>query len=78
MQGLLNKFEEVSDFSIENVETTFKTYLEENELGMGAVLPNFRVLVTGKGMGPSMFEIAALLGKEETTGRIKAGLEKLN
>jgi len=60
-----------------NVETQFKTFLEKKGLGIGRVLPLFRLLVTGKGMGPSMFQIAELLGKKETTNRIKSGLTTL-
>ncbi len=78
IEALIVKFEEITDFSAENVEVAFKDYLTDNELGMGAVLPNFRVLVTGKGMGPSMFQIAAILGKQETVDRLKSGLQKVN
>ncbi len=76
IEAMIAKFEGIQDFSSENVEVAFKQYLTDNELGMGAVLPNFRVLVTGKGMGPSMFQIAAILGKEETLNRLKSGLQK--
>jgi glutamyl/glutaminyl-tRNA synthetase len=38
---------------------------------MGAILPNLRLILTGKGMGPSLFEIAALLGREEVMKRFK-------
>ena len=68
--------ENISDFNAENIETEFKAFLERKSLGFGAVLPNFRLLVTGLGMGPSMFEICALLGKEETLKRIEVGMEK--
>ena len=78
IEAMITKFEEIEDFSAENVETAFKSYLSDNEIGMGAVLPNFRVLVTGKGMGPSMFQISAILGKEETLSRLKAGLLKFS
>jgi glutamyl-tRNA synthetase len=77
MRGLKDTFAAVTDFNSETLETTFKQYLEEKELGMGAVLPNFRVLVTGMGMGPSMFDIAALLGKEETLNRIENGISRV-
>ncbi|MGB1039302.1 MAG: glutamate--tRNA ligase [Flavobacteriales bacterium] len=77
IEAMIQKFEEIEDFSSENVELVFKQYLTDNELGMGAVLPNFRVLVTGKGMGPSMFQIASILGKEETLSRLKSGLQKV-
>jgi len=78
IEAMIQKFEGIEDFSTENVEIAFKSYLSENELGMGAVLPNFRVLVTGKGMGPSMFQIASILGKDETLARLKSGLAKMS
>jgi glutamyl-tRNA synthetase len=77
MKMLAEVLENISDFTASAIEADFKKFLEEKELGMGAVLPNFRVLVTGKGMGASMFEITALLGKEETLKRIETGLAKL-
>ena len=64
VKELASKFDSISEFTPENIEISFKSFLEEKELGMGAVLPVFRLVVTGKGMGPSMFDIAALLGKE--------------
>ena len=73
-----NRIEAISEFSSENIEIEFKSYLEEKEIGMGKLLPAFRVSLTGLGMGPSLFDIAALLGKEETTKRMKTALEKIN
>lgn len=67
----------VSDFTAEHIEAAFKSFLEEKQLGIGAVLPLFRLLVTGAGTGPSMFEIAAFLGKEECMERIDNGLQTL-
>lgn len=77
MQELITVFEGVSDWKSETLETAFKDFLTSKELGMGAVLPNFRLLVTGLGMGPSMFAICELLGKEETLTRMKEGIEKV-
>jgi glutamyl-tRNA synthetase len=74
LRGLLNSLDE---FSIESVETSFKSYLAAKELGFGKVAPAFRLAVTGVGMGPSMFEICAILGKDETLNRIDTALEKL-
>ena len=68
----------LSEFSSENIEVAFRKYLEENELGMGKLLPAFRVCLTGLGMGPSLFDIASLLGKEKTIKRMETALEKIN
>lgn len=67
----------VSDFTSEQIEAAFKAFLEEKQLGIGAVLPLFRLLVTGVGMGPSMFEIAAFLGKDECQSRMETGMNVL-
>jgi len=67
----------LGDFSAASVETCFKSFIETRALGIGAVLPLFRLLLTGKGMGPSMFEIAAFLGKEESLERMSIGLREL-
>ena len=34
-----NRIESILDFSSENIEKEFKSYLEEKELGMGKLLP---------------------------------------
>ncbi len=75
---LIERFKKINDFTPENIERTFKSFLEEKGLGMGVVLPNFRLLVTGAAAGPSMFAIAALLGKEETIKRLTENIEKIN
>ena len=74
---LKNRLAELADFSSESIEIEFKKYLEENELGMGKLLPAFRVCLTGLGMGPSLFDIASLLGKEETIKRIETVLNSI-
>ena len=69
VEKLFEKINLIEDFSTENIEHTFKDYITENELGMGAVLPCMRLILTGKGMGPSVFAIASLLGKDEVMTR---------
>ena len=75
---LKDRLSELSDFSSESIEIEFKKYLEENELAMGILLPAFRVSLTGLGMGPSLFDIASILGKEETIQRMATALEKIS
>jgi glutamyl-tRNA synthetase len=72
-----DKLNTIASFVSSEIESTFKAFLEEKELGVGAVLPNFRLLITGNGTGPSMFEISEFLGKEECLKRMEIGLEKV-
>lgn len=77
MTEWLGQLKDLTSFNAASIETTFKAFLEAKALGVGAVLPLFRLLVTGAGMGPSMFEIAAYLGKEECVSRMETGIAQL-
>lgn len=69
---------EDSDFTADQLNELFTTYLKEREIGMGAVLPLLRVLVSGKGAGPSLFDIMAFLGKAESIKRLRDGVQTLS
>ena len=77
MQELSALLDDIDDFTAQKIEESFKAFLAEKELGFAAVLPNFRLAVTGLGIGPSMFQISALLGKEEVLARIKTAIHKI-
>ena len=71
---LILVFESVENFDAATIEVAIKKYLEENKIGIGAVMPIVRILLTGGLTGPAVFDIAAILGKEETVSRIKNGI----
>ncbi len=77
MQEWKGKLAAVSEFKAESIEAEFKALLAEKNLGIGAVLPLYRLLLTGQGTGPSMFEISEFLGKDECIKRIDSGIAKL-
>ncbi len=78
MTGLAEVLSTIDPFNAVNIEAQFKSFLETKELGLGRVLPNFRVLVSGKGAGPSMFEICEVLGKEAVIQRIQSGVKAIS
>ena len=57
------------------IETVVKAFVEESELGFGAVLPILRIAVSGTMKGPSIYEIIALVGKEETDTRLATAFD---
>ena len=68
---------ELVDFSAEKIETVFKLFLEKKKIKMGVLLPVLRVSLTGLAMGPSLFNIAELIGKKETLFRIDTAIKKI-
>lgn len=77
MHDLIAILNGISSFQAEAIEKEFSAYMESKKYGFGKVGPGFRLLVTGRAMGPSMFEICALLGKETVLERMRNGLTKV-
>ena len=74
---LKNRLQEILDFNSKNIEKEFKIFLEENKIGIGKLLPAFRLSLTGVATGPSLFNIVELLGKEETIARMESALSRI-
>ena len=77
MSALSDMLAGLTDFSESAIDTAFHAFLEEKAFSAGAIMPVFRLLVTGLGGGPSMFAICELLGKEEVVKRIEKGIAAL-
>jgi len=78
VKALRDLLDKVQDFSSEKVDEAFHGFMEDRGLGFGKVGPGFRLALTGKGMGPGLPDIAAIIGKEETLKRLDTALEKLS
>lgn len=77
MNQLAGVLENISDFTSATIETTVKDWLNANEIGMGKVMQPFRLSLVGKMMGPHLFDIVEILGKEETIQRINKAIETI-
>jgi glutamyl/glutaminyl-tRNA synthetase len=58
-------------FDSSNLEELFKELLANYEMGMGQMMPVFRIALTGIMQGPSVFDTMMLLGKEESQKRFE-------
>lgn len=68
---------EIEPFSSKNTEQKVKEWLEVSGLSMGQVMTAFRLAVVGAGKGPHLFDIIALIGKEETLKRIDRAVKNI-
>ncbi|MEA3505347.1 MAG: glutamate--tRNA ligase [Bacteroidota bacterium] len=78
MNGLYELLSEVEDFSSENTEKIVKQWIEDKEYGIGVIMNAFRLCIVGAPKGPHMFDIIALIGKQETLKRLKNGVKNIN
>jgi glutamyl-tRNA synthetase len=67
----------VEEWNAANIETLFKETATEKNIKVGELQLPFRIMLVGGKFGPTVFDIAALIGKAETIKRIRFGLEQL-
>lgn len=75
---LISKYAAVQTWEGAELENVFKALMEEKGLKAGDVMLPFRIMLVGGKFGPHVFDIAALLGKDETISRIEKALAVFN
>lgn len=78
LKSLAEALSKLDGFSANEVETTFKTTCENHGIKTGEVMQLLRVCISGVGGGPAIFELMALLGKEEIINRINKAVSVLS
>ena len=69
---------DTGDFRAEVIEGKVKSWIDENELGMGQVMTPLRLALVGAPKGPGVFDIMEVLGKDETIKRIQQAISVLD
>lgn len=78
LEKALPILETLEDWTIRPLEDTIMEIIAELEVKNGIVLWPIRTALTGKASSPGgAYEVAEILGKEESLKRIKVGIEKL-
>ena len=71
---LIRNYELNNDWKTTSLENSFKEIASANQIKPGEVLLPLRVMLVGGKFGPGIFDIAEIIGKEETISRIKKAL----
>jgi len=77
MLELIDLLNGISDFSSENIEKQTKEFIAKKELSFGKVMQPFRLSLVGALKGPHLFNIATLIGKDETVNRLKFAIKNI-
>jgi len=70
-----DRINEIDNPSKEDFEKTLKNICQEKEIGLGRLIHPLRLALSGVGIGPGIFNLTYILGKEETITRINKALE---
>src|SRR5690349_3490309 len=71
IKGLLPELEAVSDWSASSAEAVVRPYAERAGLKLGAVAQPLRAALTGRTTSPPIFDVLAVLGREESLARLR-------
>ncbi|HTN77673.1 MAG TPA: glutamate--tRNA ligase family protein, partial [Pirellulaceae bacterium] len=81
VRELLLKFQEklatVEEFTVQPLEAMMHVFLEEQGIKIGDIVHAVRVAVTGKGVGPGLYDCLELIGKPGCLKRIDRALTLL-
>ena len=70
-----DEISKLESFDAQSLEEALRRVAERNDVGGGRIIHPVRLCVTGTGVGPGLFEILELLGREEVIKRLKAGAQ---
>lgn len=77
IEELINKWEELKAWNRESLELVLEELAKTKQVKPGKILFPLRLMLVGGKFGPHIYDIASILGKEETVGRIKKVLVNL-
>ena len=69
-ESWVNGFDSITSWTHDALEAGFNEQMTTHNLKKGDVLLPLRIMLVGAKFGPGVFDIAALIGKEETAKRI--------
>jgi glutamyl-tRNA synthetase len=72
--AFVNTVNTTEAFEPVELEAAFKALAEEKAIKAGELMLPFRIMLVGGKFGPHVFDIAVLLGKEQTIKRIEKAL----
>ncbi|MFT5926721.1 MAG: glutamyl-tRNA synthetase [Rubritalea sp.] len=77
MSDVIQVIKDTEDDTAAGLRTAIKGWITSQEIGFGKVMMPLRLALVGSLMGPDVFEIASMIGNNETVNRIEAAMQKL-
>jgi glutamyl-tRNA synthetase len=74
LSGLAGRLESVEPFNAETAEAALRGFADETGVKPGLLINASRTMLTGQAVGPSMFEIFDVLGRESSVVRLRSGI----
>ena len=74
LPALADRLEQVATFSAANAEAALRQFADELGVKAGLFINAARTMLTGQAVGPSMFEVFEIMGRERSVNRLRSGV----
>lgn len=74
LQGLMEGFGNLVNFTAENIEKVIREFAEENNESAAKIIHPLRLALTGDVASPGIFEIVEILGEQKVNRRLKKAI----
>lgn len=74
LPALADRMEQLDSFTHETTEAALRQFSEEHGVKAGLLINGSRTMLTGQAVGPSMFEVFAILGQKRSVERLRSGV----
>jgi glutamyl-tRNA synthetase len=71
MPGLAERLDSLGDFTHDSAESALRGFAEEQSVKAGLLINASRTALTGQAVGPGMFDIMVMLGRQRTVERLR-------
>ena len=76
LSSLISLVSLLDQWDAENLQTTIKNFVKENDLKLATIAQPIRIALTGDIVSPGIFHLLSILGKEESLNRLEALVKK--
>ena len=77
MNRYWEKLHELLSWDSESIEEHLRNFADSEEISAGKLIHPIRIAISGQGVGPSLFDLMALLGRERILRRINYAIDNL-
>ncbi len=74
LPSLAEKLSTVEPFNVETSEAALREFAEQHGVKAGLLINASRTMLTGQAVGPSMFEVFNVFGRERAAERLRSGI----
>ena len=71
---LADRLRELESFDQHSVEDLFRAFAQEKDIKAGLIINGTRTAISGTAVGPGLFEMLEILGKDRVVARMKGGI----